>query len=199
MRLGLPAGLEEAQFKRDGDGWLFTVANPWVIGPRRTYIVNDAQKPALAERVRSGRRMRLAALTPCLALLIAVYIKFPSLLDTHTLNAWLAYGAFSLITAAVILQADYQTLRPLLRDLPRTSRKVKYVDMWRNMSPAMSVKSLAIFTLIMVLGTASSAMSALIGTRPNLFAAFAVIPSALCSMGFAWMLIMKLRAKGGAG
>src|SRR4029450_3588995 len=27
----LPTGLEEAQFKRDADGWLFTTANPWIL------------------------------------------------------------------------------------------------------------------------------------------------------------------------
>ena len=50
----LPNGLEEAQFKRDPEGWLFTTVSPWIFAPHRTYLISDAQQPAIAERIRRG-------------------------------------------------------------------------------------------------------------------------------------------------
>jgi len=56
--------IEEGHFKRVAEGWLFTVSNPWIVAPRRTYLVNDAQKPAIAARVRLARCLRLMVVLP---------------------------------------------------------------------------------------------------------------------------------------
>ncbi|MFI5010789.1 MAG: hypothetical protein ACHQAY_00430 [Hyphomicrobiales bacterium] len=53
---GLYEGLEEVAFKRIADGYLFVSNNPWLIGPRRRYFVNEAQKALIAECIRQTLR-----------------------------------------------------------------------------------------------------------------------------------------------
>ena len=49
---GLYEGLEEAPFKPVDGGYVFQANNPWLIGPRRRYFVDDAQKAAIAGCIR---------------------------------------------------------------------------------------------------------------------------------------------------
>src|SRR5215813_6250412 len=76
----LPAGLEEAQFKRIPEGWLFTTVNPWLFAPRRTYVVSDAQKPAIAARIRHARYLRVPVMFAMMALMVAAIVMNPALL-----------------------------------------------------------------------------------------------------------------------
>jgi hypothetical protein len=125
----LPAVLEEAQFKRVPEGWLFTTASPWVFAPRRTYLVREAQKPAIAARVRRGRVIRLILLVPMLLLLAAAFVIVPSLLNFRSVETWLVLGAFVVVLTIPITVSDYLTVRPLLRDIPRSSQKIRLSDM----------------------------------------------------------------------
>ena len=55
----LPTGVEEQYFKRVPDGWVFAAARPWwLFGRRPTFLVTDAQKPAIAARLRLNRYLR---------------------------------------------------------------------------------------------------------------------------------------------
>jgi hypothetical protein len=53
---GLYDGLEEVSFKRIAGGYVFQSNNPWLIGPRRRYFVNEAQKAEIAACVRETLR-----------------------------------------------------------------------------------------------------------------------------------------------
>jgi hypothetical protein len=56
---GLYDGLEEVPFKRIAGGYVFQTNNPWFIGPKRRYVVNDAQKAEIAACIRETfRRMK---------------------------------------------------------------------------------------------------------------------------------------------
>src|SRR5882672_1562256 len=125
----LPNGLEEAHFKRVPEGWLFTTASPWIFAPRRTYLVSDAQKPALAARVRRGRYVRLILLIPMMLLLGAALMMVPSWLRARSLELWALLGGFVVVFTIVIIGSDYLNVRPLLRDLPCSSQKVTFGDM----------------------------------------------------------------------
>ena len=60
---GLYDGLEELSFKPVAGGYVFQTSNPWLIGPRRRYFVNEPQKAEIAARVRETlRRIRPFAL-----------------------------------------------------------------------------------------------------------------------------------------
>jgi hypothetical protein len=53
---GLYDGLEDVAFKRIAGGYVFQSNNPWLIGPRRRYVVNDAQKAEIAASIRETLR-----------------------------------------------------------------------------------------------------------------------------------------------
>ena len=193
----LPAGLEEAQFKRVPEGWLFTTANPWVFAPRRTYLVSDAQKPAIAARVRRGRYIRVILLVPMVVLLVAAFIMVPSLLDFRSVATWLVLGAFVVVFTIAIVVGDHLAVRPLLRDVPRSSQKIIMTDMLRRQGEAMSVRALVIFTLIFLVAGVANTYQALTSVRGNPFAAIGAIIFALFAIAFAGMLVAKLRARQG--
>jgi hypothetical protein len=190
----VPAGVEEAQFKRVANGWLFTTANPWVFGPRRTYLVTDAQKTVVAERVRRSRYIRLILLVTISLLLALMFVMIPSSLNFRSVEAWLVSGALvALITGAIAL-SDYLTVRPLLRDIPRSSQKIKVSEMLTRQGKAMSVRALAICTLIFVIATAAQTYQGLTSVRLGALALIGVIASAWLAFVFGGMLIAKLRA-----
>jgi hypothetical protein len=53
---GLYDGLEEVPFKRIAGGYLFQTNNPWFIGRKRRYVVNEAQKAEIAASIRETFR-----------------------------------------------------------------------------------------------------------------------------------------------
>ena len=53
---GLYDGLEEVPFKRVSSGYLFQTNNPWFFGPKRRYLVNEAQKAEIAACIRDSLR-----------------------------------------------------------------------------------------------------------------------------------------------
>src|SRR3954454_12230078 len=127
----LPNGLEEAQFKRVPEGWLFSTVSPWIFAPRRTYLVSDEQKPAIAERVRRGRYLRMAFMLALLALMAIGVTMNPAILGqvkTFSLTGAIMFASFVVLTVAVITACDYLNIRSLIRDLPLSSRKVGYAD-----------------------------------------------------------------------
>ena len=194
MRL-LPAGIEEAQFKRESDGWLFTIANPWIFGRRWTYLITDAQKPVLAARVRRARFIRLLVMLVMMALLVAVLLMVPSLLKTAGIGMALVLSGFVLVVTGMIFVGDYLTVRPLLQGVPRTTRKFSQRDMLRTQYEAMSVRSLGIFAAIFVLVTLINLASWVASPRASVFLLLAVASSGLFAVLFGGMLIAKLRAR----
>ena len=89
---GLYDGLEEVAFKRISGGYLFVLNNPWLIGPRRRYFVNEAQKAQIAECL----RQTLRRIKP-FALVCAVLI--PLVLVAAVL--WLAFSGCTLSVTTV--------------------------------------------------------------------------------------------------
>jgi hypothetical protein len=53
---GLYDGLEEVAFKQTAGGYVFQSNNPWFIGPRRRYFVNEAEKATIADCIRGTLR-----------------------------------------------------------------------------------------------------------------------------------------------
>jgi hypothetical protein len=189
----LRAALEEAQFKRVPEGWLFTTANPLVFAPPRTYLVSDAQKPAIAARVRRSRHIRLILLVLMLLLLIAAFIAFPPLLNPRSVEAWLIWGVVILTFTIASAVSDHLIVGPLLRDVPRSSHKIGLTGILRRQSEPMSVKALAIVTLTFLICAMAQTY--------NAFTSGAAALMAISVIAFAWLafvsggiLIARLRA-----
>ena len=194
MRL-LPAGIEEGQFKRELDGWLFTTANPWVFGRRWTYLITDAQKPALAARVRRARYVRLLVMLVTMALLMTVLMSVPSLLRPPGIGIALVLVGFVVVVTGMIFVGDYLTVRPLLLGMPRTQRKFSQRDMMRTQYEAMSLRSLSIFAAIFVFATFANLAGWMASPHAGVFALPGVAFSGLFAALFGGMLIAKLRAR----
>jgi hypothetical protein len=191
----LPAGLEEAQFKRVPEGWLFTTPNPWVFAPRRTYLVTDAQKPAIAAAVRRGRYVRLIVIVPTVLLLVAVFFMYPSLLNASSPVTWLAFGAFIVAFTYIITIGDHLAVRPLLHGLPRSSQKISFGDMMARQSQMMSVRALVIFIAIFVAAAAAGTIEILTSVHASPFSAVGAVAFALFAVLFLAMLVIRLCAK----
>jgi hypothetical protein len=192
----LPNGLEEAQFKRVPEGWLFTTVSPWIFAPRRTYLVSDAQKPAIAARVRRGRYLRLAVILTLMALMAVGIIMNPAvvtLVKTFSLTGAIVFASFVVLTVAAITACDYLNIRRLVRDLPRSSRKIGHADMVQNQAQAMSASAIMVFASFFVVATAGKTYEALTSASGNWMAAIAAACFAPFALAFISMLVVKLR------
>jgi hypothetical protein len=192
----LPNGLEEAQFKRVPEGWLFSTVSPWIFAPRRTYLITDAQKPAIAERVRRARYLRFLVILLLLAVMSIGIIMNPAvlmLLRTFSLTGAIIFASFVVLTVAAITVCDYLTIRPLIRDLPRSSRKIGHTDRIQCQAQAMSAPAIAIFASLFVVATAGKTYEALTSASGNWMAAIAAACFAPFALAFISMLVLKLR------
>ena len=194
----LPNGLEEAQFKRVPEGWLFTTVSPWILAPRRTYLVSDAQKPAIAERVRRGRYLRFAVILALMALMALGIIMNPAVLalvKTFSFTGAIIFALFVVLTVAAITVCDYLNIRLLIRDLQRSSRKIGHADMMQSQAQAMSASAIAIFASLFVVATAGKTYEALTSASGNWMAAIAAACFAPFALAFIGMLVLKLRSR----
>jgi len=194
----LPNGLEEAQFKRVPEGWLFTTVSPWILAPRRTYLVSDAQKPAIAERVRRGRYLRFAVVLLLMAVMAVGVIMNPAVLalaKTFSLPGAIVFACFVVLTVATITACDYLNIRSLIRDLPRLSRKIGHADMVQSQTQAMSASAIAIFASLFVVATAGNTYEALTSASGNWMAAIAAACFAPFALAFISMLVVKFRSR----
>jgi len=191
----LPAGIEESQFKREPDGWLFTIANPWIFGRRWTYLVNDEQKAVLAAGVRRARYVRLVVMFLMMLLLVGLIVLMPSLLRPASIGPWMVLAGFVFVFSGALFVSDYLTVRPLLHGIPRTARKLSYLDMMRGQYNAMSVRALSIFVAIFAFAVIAQGGDFLVSQRIDALRAVSTIGFALFGVMFAGMLIAKLRAR----
>jgi hypothetical protein len=192
----LPNGLEEAQFKRVPEGWLFSTASPWIFAPRRTYLVSDAQKPAIAERVRRGRYLRLVVILLLMALMAVGIIMNPvvlMLVKTFSLTGAIVFASFVVLTVAAITVSDYLNVKPLIGDLPRSSRRIGHADMMQSQAQAMSAPAIAIFASLFVVATAGKTYEAFTSVSGNWMAGVAAACFAPFALVFISMLVVKLR------
>jgi hypothetical protein len=66
---GLYEGIEDVAFKKVEGGYVFQTSNPWLIGSRRRYFVDERQKAAIAECIRETlRRIRPFALVAAIVI-----------------------------------------------------------------------------------------------------------------------------------
>jgi hypothetical protein len=189
----LPAGIEEAQFKKVPEGWLFTTVNPWFFAPRRTYLVNDAEKAPIAARVRRTRYIRLMLLVPALALLAATFVMVPA--DIRSSTTWLILGAFTVVLPVAMAVSEHLALRPLLRDMPRSSQKIGSLEMLQRQGQAMSVTVLVMVTLLFAISAVAYTYLAFAAARGNLLQVPLAAVFAAFAIASAGMLVAKLHAR----
>lgn len=147
----LPLGVEGQYFKQVPEGWLFGAPRPWLaFGRRPTYLATDAQKAALANRIRMSRYIRLLLAIPLLAT-TPLWLNLVRSLGPFE-NTMLVLGLYLLSVHFV----EYLMIRPLLAGLPLAAETMTLANMLQQQSKAMSIRSQAILGGFFCLASVSS-------------------------------------------
>jgi hypothetical protein len=147
----LPLGVEGQYFKQVPEGCLFGAPRPWLaFGRRPTYLATDAQKAALADRIRMSRYVRMLLAIPLLAT-TPLWIDLVPRLGPFD-NAILVLGFYLLSVHFV----EYLMIRPLLAGLPLAAERMTVANMLQQQSKAMSIRSQAILGGFFGLASVSS-------------------------------------------
>src|SRR6266700_326967 len=123
---------EETWFKPTAGGYVFQAQNPWLLGPSRHYLVNEAQKAELVACLR--RRLRVILPGAAIFMLIALGILMfaGSSADALGLSTWgfVALLAFTLVLLSAIVPHLYlmRLIRPLIARLQRTDERITFRD-----------------------------------------------------------------------
>ncbi|MGP0058328.1 MAG: hypothetical protein ACLPID_03440 [Beijerinckiaceae bacterium] len=119
--------LVPAAFRQVENGYVFSA--PWFAGPSRHYLVNEAQKMAIAECMRRTERVLAPARTiamvfgAAMIVAITIWLRRIGLLPSISEQRWFTY--FDLIAWCTLIFAAahiyrIHKLRPLLAGLPPT-------------------------------------------------------------------------------
>jgi hypothetical protein len=176
----VPKGVEEALFKRVGDGWIFSAPNPWTFGRRHSYLVDDAQKADLGMQVRRGRYFRILALIPMFGLPLAAFLVAPSLLRAPSITTWVVFALFVVVASIA-------------------TERIGLVEMHGRQAQAMSVKALATIALIELLACLAVVAQWLTSVRGNPITLVSAAIFGLLGILFLRMLFVRLRTPQSAG
>lgn len=188
-------GMEEGQFERVPEGWIFVSWNPWIVGPRWSYLVSEAQKPAVAARIRQCRLIRVVLLVFLMAVELTVFLRLPALRDSHVFASWVAFAVFVAVFTFATAACENFLLRPVLRDLPRAPRKARKIELLRNQTHAMSLKELAALSIMCALSSAALLGTYSMSSGTNLFSLLGCVVGGFAAVHFFSMLVMKLRSE----
>ena len=140
----------EASFKSVAGGYVFQSPNPWIFARPRYYLVNEAQKAQIAERLRRFRLLNLITL-PILVLFFAFMFLSPATFGRLLQPATqFGIGFFVLVMALVmpIIAVPHiylmRALRPLLAGVPRTNERITVAEQLPKIAAPISGKLLAI-------------------------------------------------------
>ena len=126
---------EAIMFKKGPDGYVFRAPNPWVLGRKRFYLVNEAEKTKLLAVITARSQAvfwvtfvtLISASTAALA-----YFSGHNNPTTRDFVIMLALLPVWLYAAALVsIRPTARRLQPLLAGLPRTEQRITAADMRR--------------------------------------------------------------------
>lgn len=120
------ARMEELSFKRVPAGWVFQAPNPWLVGPRRHYLVNDAQKAELAACLRRMWRLLLIAIIG--VVVAGVPVSAALGLDGHPVAMLAAAGFLGLAVGVLVTWYALRPMQRLLAGLAPTDQRITQRD-----------------------------------------------------------------------
>lgn len=159
----LAAQLQSAIFKSVDGGYLYETPSPWLLGPSRRYIVDEAQKAellAIASDPRRGRRIAfyIAAIIAWTVLVAGVW----SLYATHPQPTALDLLGIAVLTlvplyiaAVVLLRRHLRRLEPVLRSAVATHARFGRWDRWRATVDALPFRTLLLIFVLVACGAAA--------------------------------------------
>jgi hypothetical protein len=147
----------EMSFKRVPAGYVFGAPNPWLIGRRQYYLLNEQQKADVAARLRRMWRYLFVAVA------VAVGVIVPITLSGFEQRPVTAFAFDILIGLAIGLALNaylYRSIRPMLAGLAPTAERITQTEAFQTQITVFSRRYIAFFGLL------SLAMFALTAARP---------------------------------
>jgi MFS family permease len=123
------AGMEQVAFKPTAEGFIYRAPNPWLFGPGRYYLVNQAQKSELA---RDHRRMLLVLFWMIVA---GGAIAGPLAGGFAPGPAWATLAFAMLIGLAIGFAANLwlvAKVSPIVAGLPLSSERITQADTFKR-------------------------------------------------------------------
>jgi succinate-acetate transporter protein len=151
-------GIEEIAFKRVERGWIFKLPNPCLIGLSRYFLVDDTQKAAIVDQLKSNRVMRVVAVIVTLLIVVPIVASLPLPKISPWIGALLAALGVYILICAVSLVERYK-LRPLISGLPRGEGKITLGEQFRSSARHMSFGWLLFLFGVFALNAAMSALT----------------------------------------
>ncbi len=136
--------MAEFSFRRLPDGWLYCAPNPWLLGPRRYFLVDEEQKRALAAEFCRAWRFLFVGI------IVVIGMMMPTAMPAQD------YGPFTRLVAALlaglILGSAFNAylcrrLHPILADLHPTTRRITRGAMFQVQAAVLSRVSVVFFGL----------------------------------------------------
>lgn len=118
--------MEELSFKRVPEGWVFQAPNPRLVGPRRHYLVNDAQKAELAACLRRMWRLLLIAIIA--VVLAGVPVSAALGLDGRPVAMLVAACFLGLAVGVLVTWSALRPMQRLLAGLAPTDQRITQRD-----------------------------------------------------------------------
>jgi hypothetical protein len=186
-------GIEEVFFKKTNGGWLFKLCSPYIIGQPTYFVVTQAQKAAIARKLRSNRAIRLAIVLPGVLLAAPAAHSLP----VNNMSAsTLLLLSFLIVYAFIVLagEIERQRLRPLVDAAPRAPGRISFADQFMNSARYTSFPLLlllfAIFAANLVVAVA------VMGHRDVLVHAVGLIIYSTAEAYFGSLIAVKLMMNG---
>ena len=154
--------MAEFSFSRLPDGWLYCAPNPWLLGPRRYFVVDEEQKCALAAEFRRAWRFLFVGI------IVVIGVMMPMAMPAQD------YGPFTRLVAAciagLIVGSAFNAylcrrLRPIVAELRPTTQRITRGAMFHAQAAVLSRGSIVFF------GLSSLALFALTALPPLLTSA----------------------------
>jgi len=152
-------GMEKTAFKQVPQGWIFGVPNPWLLGRRRYYLLNEERKTQVAAELRRMWSFQFFAIV--IATALAVPLTMP----------WLDGRPASTLVVAVLMGLAIgfsfnwylcRKLRPIIGDFAPTDQRITMGEGFGIQVRAFSIRHIVFYGLL------SLALFALSALRPVL-------------------------------
>jgi hypothetical protein len=158
-----------AVFKRVPDGFIFRAPNPWMFGRARHYLVNEAQKAAIAARATGvGRRGLLLAFLIWLAAFAGIVVALALLTghDDPTLGDSVILFVCAVASLLVCLHVWYLwVLRPFIAELPESRERITYRERREGVRRAMFLQSSLLTAAISSVACVANLFAFFLGTH----------------------------------
>src|SRR5258708_6960369 len=197
-------------FTRAAEGWTFNSSYPRIFGRPWTYLLTEAQKEALEQRLNRFVLMSLVLVIMLVALGDFVLFRVPGFadrLEAGSPGALLVFAVWIVIASTLIIPAIFFIRHRVIQSTLRTARRIGPAQpdwlgfiilkrMIRRYMERKSAKVLIIWFVFLLLFSAyGTILDALVIPAPSVLTLFATVGSWLATLCYAALLVFKLRAQ----